>query len=441
VVGRIRCSQSRPTLLVLAAVVVVVSALSVAVPASGTGGASGGCDPAEPDSCTLAELADRLGMRIGSTAEHFEVGPGAYADTLAREFTSVTPENALKMYATQNTRGVWTFDHGDAVVDFAVANGLAIRGHTLVWSQDQFTPSWVKGIDDPDELRAVLVEHIEIVMGRYQGRIRRWDVVNEPLATLGTGPADSVMVRLLGPGTDWIAEMFVAAHEADPAAELWINEFGTDLIPGKHEAFLELVTSLVDAGAPVHGVGLQMHRFSVNGPDPEELRQQLEDYAALGLQVAITELDVATRPDDPDAFERQAEAYGRIVAACLAVSGCEEITTWNLSDADSWLDNLFGFPTRPTLFDETFSPKPAYHTVRRLLAEAVLEYEASFPTSTSTMPAISSPTTVSPTTISPTTVVPASMSPRSTTPPVPGPSETGPAPAATPRIATPTFTG
>ncbi|MCC5952348.1 MAG: endo-1,4-beta-xylanase [Acidimicrobiia bacterium] len=354
---------------VLGAVLVVASTLAVATPAVS---AEPGCDPSDPVTCTLAELADLLGFRIGSTAEHFEVGPGPYAETLAREFNAVTPENALKLYATQASRGVWTFAHADAVVDFAEEHGLEVRGHTLVWSQDQYPPQWIKDITDPDELRAVLAEHIERVMTRYRDRIHRWDVVNEPLEALGTGPADSVIVRLLGPGTDWIVEQFATAHLLDPDAELWINEFGTDLIPGKHEAFLELVTELVEADVPLHGVGLQTHRFTVNGPDPDVFRGQLEDYTALGLEVAITELDVVTQPDDPLALERQAEAYGRIVGACLAVDGCNEVTTWNLSDADSWLDNLLGFPTRPTLFDEDFVPKPAYHTVRQLLADAVL---------------------------------------------------------------------
>ena len=199
--------------------------------------------------------------------------------------------------------------------------------------------------------------------------------------SFGSGPADSVLVRLLGPGSEWIGEMFVAAHQADPQAELWINEFGTDTVPGKHEAFLALVTSLVEAGTPLHGVGLQTHRFGVTGPNAEVFRQQLEDYAALGLRVAVTELDVVTQPSDPAALERQAAAYGRVVAACLSVNNCDEITMWNLSDADSWLDNVFDYPRRPTLFDETFAPKPAYYTVRQLLAEAVLGQEEPSPTS------------------------------------------------------------
>lgn len=358
------------------ALVVVTGWLAAPAPAV----AAAGCDPARPDTCTLRELADRLGMRIGATAEPPEVVPGPYRDTLLREFNAVTPENAMKWYTVQSTRGVWNFGPADAVVDAAVAGGLSVRGHTLVWAQDTYTPEWVKAIDDPDELRAVLEEHIGAVMGRYGDRVHRWDVVNEPLASLGTTPSDSVFARVLGP--DWVAEVFALAHAADPDAELWINEFGTDVVPGKHEAFLVLVEDLLDAGVPLHGVGLQTHRPSVRGPSTA-FQDQLQDYADLGLAVAITELDIPTDPADPDAFADQADAYRRIVGACLAVPACEEVTTWGLTDASTWLDHLFYMepPTCPLLFDEDYEPKPAYDAVQDLLAEAVL---ARAPTSTST---------------------------------------------------------
>ena len=245
---------------------------------------------------------------------------------------------------------------------------MEVRGHTLVWGQDQFTPAWVKAITDAEELRQVTEEHITTVMSRYLGRIHRWDVVNEPLATLGTGRAGSVWDDLLGPG--WVADAFRTAHEVDPEAELWLNEYGSDWVPGKHAALLALVADLVADGVPIHGVGLQTHRISVAGPDRAVFEQQLRDFAALGLQVAITELDIVTSTTDPEALSKQADAYGRIVDACLAVAACTEVTTWGVTDADTWLDSqgIFPPPTRPLLFDESFAPKPAYEAVRSALA-------------------------------------------------------------------------
>lgn len=326
-----------------------------------------GCDRRHPETCTLQSAAP-AGMRVGATLEPAEILDASYIDTLTREFGALTPENAMKMYSIQNQRGVWTFAGADSVVDFAHANGLEVRGHTLVWAQDLYTPAWVAAITEPAELQAITDQYITTVMGRYAGQIHRWDVVNEPLATFGTARSGSVWDDVLGP--DWIADAFHLAHATDPTAELWINEYGTDWVPGKHEAFLALVSDLVADGVPIHGVGLQTHRISPTGPDPDTFEQQLRDLTDLGLDVAITELDVATNPTDASALTAQADAYARIVNGCLAVEDCIEITTWGITDADTWLDNL-GFlppPTRPLLFDELFAPKPAYHAMRAALA-------------------------------------------------------------------------
>jgi endo-1,4-beta-xylanase len=328
-----------------------------------------GCDPRDPTTCTLDELATDAGLRFGATLEPQEIADADYAGTLVREHSALTPENTMKMYSIQNQRGVWTFAGADTVMAFAEANDLAVRGHTLVWSQDQFTPTWVKSITDPAELQAVTAEHITAVVTRYRDQIDRWDVVNEPLASVGTGPSGSVWHDLLGT-TEWIADAFTLAHDLDPTAELWLNEYGTDWVPGKHAALLALVGELVADGVPIDGVGLQTHRPSVAGPDRAVFEQQLRDFTELGLEVAITELDVVTSPTDPDALAKQADAYERVVRACLAVAGCTEITTWGITDATTWLDNLgiFPPPTRPLLFDDSFAPKPAYHAVRSALA-------------------------------------------------------------------------
>ena len=372
----------------LAALATAMALVLAAAPGAGAGVP---CDPAQPTTCTLAELADRLGLRFGATAEPDEVVPGPYADVLVREHNALTPENAMKMYTVQPADGDWRWGPADAVVGFAAANGMEVRGHTLWWAQDQYTPDWVRAIGDPATLRAEMDEHITAVVDRYEDRVRRWDVVNEPLETLGTGLSDSVAARVLGPG--WIAEAFAMAHAADPTAELWLNETATDWVPGKHEALVALARSLLDDGVPLHGVGLQMHRPGVDGPPPGVLEAQMRDLTDLGLEVAITELDVPTSPTDPDAPTAQADAYRRIVEACLAVDGCVEITLWGLTDASTWLDSVGWFepPTRPLLFDEAFQPKPAYDAVRSALAAALLGPPPTSTTTTSPPPTTAAP--------------------------------------------------
>jgi endo-1,4-beta-xylanase len=332
--------------------------------------ASPTCVPSEPATCSLRELADLASIRIGSTAEPSETADPAFASILSREFNSLTPENALKWYSTQPSAGTWDFTGADAIVDFAEDNGMTIRGHTLVWAQDTYTPAWVRAISDPVELQTTVNEHITTTMNHFSGRIERWDVINEPLASFGTGTSTSVFWTL---GPEWIADAFRLARSLDADAELWLNEYGSDWVPGKHEALLALVTDLVGSGVPIDGVGIQTHRLPGAVLDTERFAAQLGDFTALGLEVAITELDVPVSPTDPDAFEVQAAEYARVVSTCLRVTGCVEVTVWGLTDGATWLDSLglFATPTRPLLFDTAFAPKPAYEAVRQVLAVAV----------------------------------------------------------------------
>lgn len=350
----------------------VLLVIGVIGPVGAPPSAATGCVPATPATCLLHEAGTLAGIRVGATVEPAETTDTTYASTLTTHFGSVTPENALKWYSVQNTRGTFTFGPGDTVVNFAVANGMEIRGHALVWSKDEYTPDWVEAISDPNELRTVMEEHITAVIDRYEDRIHRWDVVNEPLATLGTGPSDSVFWSM---GSGWIADAFAAAHAADPTAELWLNEFGSDWVPGKHAALLALVADLVADGVPIDGVGIQTHRLPNSTLDAGVFAQQLRDFANLGLDVAVTELDVPTSPTDAAAFTKQAVEYGKVFDACLAVTGCTEVTVWGVTDAATWLDTLgppFTAPTRPLLFDSAYAAKPAYTTSRdRLAAVAV----------------------------------------------------------------------
>lgn len=351
---------------------------------AGSGSAPASGRSAAPPTGPLRDLAAAADLRIGATLDPGQLADADHTGTLAREFSSVTAENAMKWYSIEPTRDQRDYSGADAVLAFAEANDLEVRGHTLVWAQDRYTPSWLLEIDDPAELRSELEDHVRGVLERYRGRIHRWDVVNEPLDTFGSATSGSVFERVLGPG--WLADVYRFAHEVDPGAELWLNEYGADWNPAKHAALLALLRGLLDDGVPIHGIGLQTHRLSTDGPDRAAFQAFLQDYADLGLAVAITELDVAVDPDDPDGLAEQADAYRTIVTSCLAVDACEEVTTWGISDRDTWLDSLglLPTPTRPLLFDEAFAPKPAHDAVAEVLAAGRAAARASTPTSTTT---------------------------------------------------------
>ena len=196
------------------------------------------------------------------------------------------------------------------------------------------------------------------------------DVVNEPLHWLEGRPADSVWRSLMG--DDYMAEALTLAHEVDPTIELWINETHNDVVPDKHELFAQMVADLVERGLPLHGVGVQGHQlypdFSPAPPTPERFHQVVSTYADMGLEVAVTEMDVLAHPTDSDRLDVQARIYGELVDAALSVEACREITFWGVSDAHSWVDEHFGPDRAPLLFDREGQPKPAYEAVAAAFA-------------------------------------------------------------------------
>lgn len=279
----------------------------------------------------------------------------------------------------------YDFAGADALVEFATAHHMRVRGHTLVWggAVDPPNPAYVDAASSPGELRALMQAHIETVMTRYAGRVDRWDVVNEPLTALGSadqtdGLRDHVFLRQLGPG--YIAEALALAHAADPKARLFVNDFFV-LKPGpKQDRYFRLVSELLEMGAPLHGVGFQGHLSflpfappgDVDVPTGSEIEATLRRFAGLGVDVEITELNVHTwrfAGDRAARLAQQAEIYTSAVRACLAVPRCRAVTVWLFTERyPTSIERTIGRDGEPLLFDDAYVPKPAYFGVRDALA-------------------------------------------------------------------------
>jgi endo-1,4-beta-xylanase len=270
----------------------------------------------------------------------------------------------MKWDAVEPRPGAFEFAAADRLVVFAAENGIRMRGHTLVWHQQ--LAFWVKGLKG-DALRAAMARHIENVAGHWKGKIGQWDVVNEALANGDSGQLrDDSPFTALGP--TFIDEAFRLAHAADPAAQLIYNDYeieGGDTPKG--EAAYALCKRLKEAGVPIHGVGFQMHVDPRHWPSADQIRRNIQRYAALGLVVEFTEMDVpvGALPGDINAkLTQQRQITHDIVAACVAVDGCTGITFWGVSDADSWLNSahwgqLRGHgPHYPLPFNTNLEPKP-----------------------------------------------------------------------------------
>lgn len=318
---------------------------------------------------SLREEAEKAGITIGSGAikaststadgrpPNYLADP-RFAEVLATQFNSASPENEMKWAFVQPQEGVFDFEGLDRLVAFAEANDIEVKGHGLISSC--CNPEYLTAKTNPAEFRAAMVTHFETIMQRYEGRMDRWDVVTEALSTFGgTGLQQNDFYAVLG--ADYVAEAFRIAHAADPEAELFINENMVEYYPEKRQELYDLVAGLVADGVPIDGVALQMHE-TISGPTPGVITEIADSYHALGLKVSIAELDVHTL--DPVA---QAKIYGDVVAEALA-AGITEISVWGFTDEHlwTWLPGA-----KPLMFDEQYHPKPAYFAVRDALREFV----------------------------------------------------------------------
>lgn len=318
--------------------------------------------------CTLREVADLVGLRLGAAAASgYIASDPLYGPTLAAEFNSLTPENHLKWPQIHPAPDTWNFGPADALVDFATAAGMRIRGHTLLWANPDRLPAYVAGATSAAEARAYMADHITTLVGRYAGRIDTWDVVNEPLENLGDVLFDNVFLDQIGPG--YIGEAFQLAHAADPTARLFLNEVLVE-IPGssRFDAFYDLVKGLVDAGVPIDGVGFQTHLLSpFIQPTGAQLEDAMRRFADLGLGVEITEMDVGMTQTAGDRLGLQAQIYADLIGACVRVAACEGITFWGFTDRYTWLDAAFGPGLDPLPFDVDYGRKPAWFATRDAL--------------------------------------------------------------------------
>ncbi|RKS08370.1 endo-1,4-beta-xylanase (glycosyl hydrolase family 10) [Nocardiopsis sp. Huas11] len=313
----------------------------------------------------LREPADELGLRMGTAVSAHLLDQQVYRDTAATEFNFITHENSLKWESVQPQRGQYSFADADRIMEFAQANDQEVHGHTLVWHSQ--LPSWVEdGNFSEAELTEVTTDHIETTMGRYAGEIATWDVVNEPFNEDGTF-RDSVFQRTLG--EDYIAQALTTADSVDPDARLFVNDYNIEGINAKSDGMYALAESLLDQGVPLDGVGIQGHL--VVGQVPGDVRQNIERFTDLGLEVVITELDIRMDlPVTEAKLERQAADYALVMDACLSVPGCSGVSVWGVTDAHSWVPDVFEGQGAALPIDEAYAPKPAYWAISGALGGA-----------------------------------------------------------------------
>ena len=292
---------------------------------------------------------------------------------------SLTPENEMKMGVLQPQKGVFDFSGADAIIAYAQTHDMGVRGHTLVWHKN--IPSWVS--DTPwtkPQLISILDNHIETVVGHMGNSVYAWDVVNEALDdTSAHARRTSIWQQTIG--DEYIAHAFTKAHQVNPTIPLYYNDYGIVGKNSKSDAVYTLVKQLLEQGVPITGVGFQSHLSLKNRPTAQAMEQNLQRFADLGLEVAITELDVAIGHSNPTQQElmQQEQVYRDVITACMATGSCASITTWGLTDKYTWLTNYLGHTEYPLPLDTSYKPKPAYQAIKDLI---LVTYPANTPTPT-----------------------------------------------------------
>ncbi|WP_433788683.1 endo-1,4-beta-xylanase [Actinoplanes sp. CA-252034] len=298
---------------------------------------------------TLGAAAQQSGRYFGTAIAASRLGDATYSSIAGREFDMVTAENEMKPDATQPQRGQFTFGSGDQIYNWATQRGLKVRGHTLAWHAQQ--PGWMQSLSG-SALRQAMIDHINGVMAHYRGKLAAWDVVNEAFAENGSRRSSN----LQSTGNDWIEVAFRTARAADPSVKLCYNDYNIEnWTYAKTQGVYNMIRDFKSRGVPIDCVGLQTH-FTGGSSLPGNFQTTLSSFAALGVDVALTEVDVTNS---------STSQYAGLTQACINVPRCIGITVWGVRDSDSWRSN-----ESPLLFDGGGNKKAAYNSVLNVLNAA-----------------------------------------------------------------------
>ncbi|MFI6133747.1 endo-1,4-beta-xylanase [Micromonospora sp. NPDC051141] len=358
-------------------------ACALAVTVSSMAGATfARADLSGPPGTTLKAAAERSGRYFGAAMGGDRLSDSGFLTIANREFDMMTAVNEMKPDATEPNPGQFDFRAGDAIYNWATQHGMRVRGHTLAWHAQQ-PRFW--GSLSGSALRQAMIDHINGVMAHYRGKLAYWDVVNEAFAENGSRRSSN----LQSTGNDWIEVAFRTARAADPGVKLCYNDYNIEnWTYAKTQGVYNMIKDFRARGVPVDCVGLQTH-FTGGSSLPSNFQTTLSSFAALGVDVALTEADVTNA---------STSQYQGLTQACMNVPRCVGITTWGIRDSDSWRGS-----ENPLLFDRNSNPKAAYGAVRDALNAASTTVPGTTAPPTTAPPTTTPPTTVPPTTTPPTT--------------------------------------
>ena len=330
-----------------------------------------------PKSNTLRRAAEARHILIGTAAAPRYLNEADYSAILGSEFSQLEPENQMKFQVVHPRAGddpnSYDYKPADALADFAQSHNMLLRGHTLVWHNQ--IPDWVKqGHYTEARLATILKGHIDSVLRHYASKVYAWDVVNEAFKDDGT-MRDTLWHNQpgigAGKGTQYIEQALRWAHQADPKAKLFYNDFDAEVINKKSDAIYAMAKDFKNRGVPLDGIGFQTH-VSLPFDNPTTLESyaaNLERFAKLGLELHITELDIRIADSSAASLAAQAKLYGEVTTLCVQQPACRLIQTWGFTDKHSWIPQFYKSMGWALLWDHKYQKKPAYDAVHDALAK------------------------------------------------------------------------
>lgn len=317
----------------------------------------------------LKELANNQNLLIGACVEPHYLEEEAYAATLSKYFNVLTPENRMKWSFIHPGKDVYAFEEADIIVDFAMENGMKVRGHALLWHIQN--PDWLLETEwTRDELLEIMEDHIKTVVGHYKGQVYAWDVVNEAIDN--NAWRETIWYKTIGP--EYIEYALRFAREADPDALLFINDYMVEEENLKSDFYYNMAVDLIEKGAPLDGVGLQFHIDMDTPFDNKSVYSNIKRFADLGLLIDFTEIDVRMSGTPTDAKSRQQrEIYESLMDMAVSMDGISSYTLWGFTDKYSWIPGFFTDQGYGLIFDEEYNPKEAFYGIGNSLTEGPQE--------------------------------------------------------------------
>jgi len=325
-----------------------------------------------PPPQTLRQVAAAHNINVGAAADSRYLTDNNYAAILGSEYSQLQAENQMKFGIIHPGFSTYDFTGGDALVAFAQAHTMVVRGHTLVWHNQ--VPLWVtSGNYAAPQLSTILQDHINTVVGHYAGQVYAWDVVNEAFNDDGTMRHtiwyDQPGIGFAGMGTKYIEQVLTWAHAADPNAKLFYNDYNAEPLNAKSDAIYAMAQDFKTRGVPLDGIGFQLH-IDLTFDNPAtlaSLTSNLQRFAALGLDLHITELDIRLQDSSAASLAAQAKLYGEIAAICVQQASCKVFQTWGFTDKYSWIPQFFSGWGWALPFDANYQKKPAYNSIKNAL--------------------------------------------------------------------------